>query len=204
MKNFKLYLEFLFIYIIPPLVIIYLKEKYLLYLFLFFFCSIAFILLKKEKKKSLKEFFGKIEFKSLKFNLLFFIFAIHIYALMIGLNSFYSMPIENIKLWIIIIIFYPIISVFPQEIIYRVLFVERYKKLFVSKKDYSQIVNTFIFTYSHIVFQNHHAIIISAIASPIFYYQYTKKSFLNCFIIHSLGGYLIYTVGLGDFFFLNN
>ena len=52
-----------------------------------------------------------------------------------------------------------------------------------------------------LVFNNVHAILITAIVSPIFTYAYLKKSFFTCVILHALGGQIIFTLGLGKYFF---
>ena len=62
-------------------------------------------------------------------------------------------------------------------------------------------LNLVVFAYGHLVFSNMHAIIITAIVSPIFTYAYLKKSFLTCVILHTLGGQIIFTLGLGKYFF---
>ena len=62
-------------------------------------------------------------------------------------------------------------------------------------------INTLVFSLGHIVFDNIHAVLITAIVSPIFSYAYLKKSFLTCFIIHSIGGQILFTFGLGEFFY---
>ena len=62
-------------------------------------------------------------------------------------------------------------------------------------------LNLIVFSYGHIVFNNLHAILITAIVSPIFAYAYLKKSFLTCVVLHSLGGQIIFTLGLGKYFY---
>jgi len=59
-------------------------------------------------------------------------------------------------------ILYPIFSVIPQEIIFRVLFFERYSCLFKNQFLYL-ILNSIIFAFIHLVFQNFHAFFITLI-----------------------------------------
>jgi len=63
------------------------------------------------------------------------------------------------------------------------------------------LLNMIVFSYGHIVFNNVHAILITAIVSPIFTYAYLKKSFFTCIVLHALGGQIIFTLGLGKYFF---
>ena len=96
---------------------------------------------------------------------------------------------------------YPFFSVIPQEIVYRVYFYQRYKKLFSGNLLLLTLLNLFFFSFAHIVFNNPHAILITAIASPIFSYLYIKESFFTCVLVHSLGGQIIFTLGLGRYFY---
>ena len=98
-------------------------------------------------------------------------------------------------------IIYPIFSVIPQELIYRVYFYHRYKKFFRGNLWLLTLLNLFFFSYAHIVFNNPHAILITAIDSPIFSYLYLKESFLTCVFVHSLGGQIIFTLGMGRYFY---
>ena len=99
-----------------------------------------------------------------------------------------------------IILIYPILSVIPQEIIFRVLFFERYSCIF-NQKILSLVINSVIFAYAHLVFNNPHAVIITLLTSPIFAYAYLKKSFYTCLLVHSFGGQIVFTYGLGKYFF---
>ena len=109
-------------------------------------------------------------------------------------------PITNFKLWLLVIFIYPFLSVIPQEVVYRVFFFQRYFPK-TNNFYFPLILNLIVFSYCHLVFNNLHAILITAIVSPIFTYAYLKKSFLTCVILHSLGGQIIFTLGLGKYFY---
>ena len=122
-----------------------------------------------------------------------------IYTIIIDRNLLFNLPKNNFS-FVGFVIFLPIFSVIPQEFIFRVLFFERYGNLFKSQ-NIAILVNSIIFAYIHLVFQNFHAVFITAITSPIFAYAYLKKSLLTCIIIHSIGGQIIFSYGLGKFFY---
>ena len=109
-------------------------------------------------------------------------------------------PKTNFELWLLVILIYPFLSVIPQEIVYRVFFFQRY---FPNERSFYflTLLNMIVFSYGHIVFNNVHAILITAIVSPIFTYAYLKKSFFTCIVLHALGGQIIFTLGLGKYFF---
>ena len=123
-----------------------------------------------------------------------------IYILLIDKELLFIFPKTNFRLWLIVMFVYPFLSVIPQEIVYRVFFFHRYQTLF-NNNIYFIVINLIMFSFAHIVFQNFHAIFITALVSPIFAIAYLQKSFLTCVIIHSLGGQIIFTLGLGKYFF---
>ena len=122
------------------------------------------------------------------------------YTIMLDSNLLFNLPKNYFVLWILVMLFYPVFSVIPQEIIFRVLLFERYSCLF--KNQFLFIVlNSIIFAYIHLVFHNFHAFFITLITSPIFAYAYVNKSFKTCFLVHTIGGQLVFTYGLGKYFY---
>ena len=163
-----------------------------------------YIFISKTKKR--QEFSIKVINKKSKLENLFhffFVFLIfsYLYVLFYDPTLLFSFPKNNFLLWVIVMFIYPFFSVIPQEIIYRVYFYYRYKKLFSGNLLLLTLLNLFFFSFAHIVFNNPHAILITAIASPIFSYLYIKESFFTCVLVHSLGGQIIFTLGLGRYFY---
>lgn len=102
--------------------------------------------------------------------------------------------------YLLIIVLYPILSVMPQELIFRKFFFERYD--FKIKKKKMIFLNALIFGWVHIIFQNYVAVIFSAVGGYLFAKTYLKtKSFSLVCIEHSLYGNLMFTIGLGEFFY---
>ncbi len=197
----KLFLEFCLIYFFIPLIItINFREFFFLPSLLIVFL-ISIILLKLDKnfnfRKLLKKIFWKIVLKSF---FAFFTF-IFVYILFLDKNLLFQLPINNPRIWVLAIVIYPVVSVIPQEFIFRVLFYQRYEKLFSFEKNYVILINSITFGFSHIVFTNFHSIILSTLASTIFSIAYLRNSFFTCIIVHSLAGQLIFTLGLGKYFF---
>ena len=193
-------IEFLFVFLVLPSVIFFFNSTVIAFsiLYLIFFTSV--LILYNDKDFSFYSLKKKIDWK---FVLIFsFIFLIlgFFYTLILDENLLFNFPKSNIKLWLVVIFMYPFLSVIPQEIVYRVFFFQRFfpKK---NKMVFSILINLVFFSYGHLIFYNIHAILITAIVSPIFAYAYLQKSFLTCIILHSLGGQIIFTLGLGKFFY---
>lgn len=145
--------------------------------------------------------------KKEKFNFLFlfqtflmFFFFICLLSLTYNNTYFIEFTKNYTKLWLIVLLFYPIISVVPQEIIYRHFFFSRYQKIVNNKKQLI-LLNSILFSYAHIIFFNIESIILSFLGSIIFCYTYIKHSLLMCILIHMILGQFILTSKLGKYFY---
>ena len=102
---------------------------------------------------------------------------------------------------LIILVLYPVFSVYPQELIYRTWFFHRYAPLFRGQRMMIG-VNALLFGYMHIIFHNPVAVILTLAGGVLFAKTYLKSgSTLLVSIEHSLYGGLIFTTGLGHHFF---
>jgi membrane protease YdiL (CAAX protease family) len=130
--------------------------------------------------------------------------AIVVYLLTIVFvpEQLFYLPKNNPKLWIAIMIFYPIWSAFTQELIYRPFFFHRYKTLFFNDK-ILLVLNGLLFGFLHIIFKNWVAVLGSTIIGLYWAYPYSKhKSQMVVFIEHSFVGNMLYTFGLGSYFYV--
>jgi membrane protease YdiL (CAAX protease family) len=144
--------------------------------------------LKKNYKNMLKQF---IVIAAVMIALVYFFMPDHLFSLMK----------EDPLLWALIVIFYPLISVYPQELLYRTFFFHRYKMLF-SEKWQIITVNALLFGYMHIIFQNWVAIGLTVLGGFLFASMYERtRSTLFVSLTHALYGELIFTIGLGTYFY---
>ena len=192
--------ELIFIFLFLPAILFFFNFTVLIFLILLGVFFLTFRILKNDKKFKFTVLKKKIDWIFCLLCFVIFFIGGFIYTLIFEKESIFQLPRENPLLWITILFFYPLISVIPQEFIYRVFFFHRYQSLF-NNKIYLIVINLIMFSFAHIVFQNFHAIFITALVSPIFAIAYLQKSFLTCVIIHSFGGQIIFTLGLGKYFF---
>ena len=201
----KLKIEFLIIYFLIPLIVIFInfffsEQKIFVFLPLFLVFFLSLYLLKKTPSFSFDFLKKKTEWKFFFLVSLIFVVSGFVYTIILDSNLLFNLPKNYFVLWVAVMLLYPIFSVIPQEIIFRVLFFERYSCLF--KNMFLCIVlNSIIFAFIHLVFQNFHAFFITLITSPIFAYAYVNKSFKTCFLVHTIGGQLVFTYGLGKYFY---
>ena len=193
-------LEFFFIFLIIPSTIFFLDSSIIIFLSLYLVSILSLVILYFDKTFLFTSLKKKIDWKFVIIFSVIFFFLGFFYVLLVDKNLLFIFPKTNFKLWLIVIFIYPILSVIPQELVYRVFFFQRYFPN-INRFYFPVFLNLVVFAYGHLVFSNIHAIIITAIVSPIFTYAYLKKSFLTCVILHTLGGQIIFTLGLGKYFF---
>lgn len=136
------------------------------------------------------------------------------FLIMLGLaallSTFDSIPeqiapfrllLDNPVLLLVICLLYPIFSVYPQEIILRTWFFHRYSRL-LTNTPLLLTVNALTFAWVHVIFQNVWAVVLCIPAGFLFGYTYLKtKSTLASGVEHAIVGNLMWTAGLGWFFF---
>ena len=193
-------LEFFFIFLIIPSTIFFLDSSIIIFLILYLVSILSLVILYFDKTFLFTSLKKKIDWTFVIIFSVIFFFLGFFYVLLVDKNLLFIFPKTNFKLWLIVIFIYPFLSVIPQELVYRVFFFQRYFPN-INRFYFPMFLNLVVFAYGHLVFSNMHAIIITAIVSPIFTYAYLKKSFLTCVILHSLGGQIIFTLGLGKYFF---
>src|SRR5208337_1405748 len=124
-------------------------------------------------------------------------------------QSFLSFPRSNTSLWLLVMAFYPLISVTTQELVYRVFFFHPYAAALNGAGWLAIAVNAMLFATMHaILFASRgsmfhwEAVTFSLIGGLIFAYRFVKtRSLLAVWLEHALYGDLIFTIGLGRFFF---
>lgn len=136
-----------------------------------------------------------------------FVFAVPVVLLAVWAivpDHLFNLPRERTRLWAKMLMLYPFTSVFAQEFIYRVFFFHRYGALF-AQPAVMIAVSAAAFALSHIVFRNHLAVALTLAGGLLFSWRYWRtRSFSAVWIEHTLWGWLLFTSGLGIYFFANS
>ena len=116
-------------------------------------------------------------------------------------DFFLSLPRERPIFWAIIMVMYPLLSVWPQEMLYRSLLFHRFAPILPT--DRARIAASAIaFGFAHVIFLNWIAIAMTSAGGFLFARDYARHRSLRVTCIeHSLYGCLVFTVGLGRFFY---
>ncbi len=116
--------------------------------------------------------------------------------------GFFSFPRRAPRLWLSIMVLYPVMSVLTQEFVYRTFFFHRYGPLFGTSKWAAIFTNAALFGFAHIIFGNWIAVAGTFATGLLFAYRYNvTRSLWAVWLEHSLYGCLVFTVGLGPYFF---
>ena len=113
-------------------------------------------------------------------------------------EMFFEVVINKPLLWLVILIVYSLFSVYPQELVYRTLYFQRYEQLFKNKKLFI-FINAVVFSLAHTMFRNPLVHIITFLGGILFALTYNKtKSTLLVSIEHAIYGSWLFTVGMGN------
>ena len=113
----------------------------------------------------------------------------------------FSLIRRSPRLWALIFLFYPLVSVYPQELLYRAYFFHRYQPLF--GRGWGMVIASAVaFGFVHIIFRNWLAAGLCLIGGFLFSLTYRMSgSLLLACLDHAIFGNFLFTIGLGQFFY---
>lgn len=112
---------------------------------------------------------------------------------------FLSLPLQRPLFWALIMVLYPLLSVWPQEIIFRRFLFHRYGGLFGGQITTASAIT---FGYAHIIFLNPVAVLLTLAGGVMFARSYAQTRSLKLTgLEHALYGCLVFTIGLGRYFY---
>jgi hypothetical protein len=134
------------------------------------------------------------------------IFAAAAFVLWLGVHRFapqleWSFAASNPGFWALVMVAYPVLSVYPQGLIYRAFFFERYATLFPGK--WTMILaSAAAFAFLHIIFRNSLAVALTFAGGLLFAVRYAEtNSLATSSFEHALYGCWLFTLGLGQYFY---
>lgn len=116
-------------------------------------------------------------------------------------DLFLRLPRRDPILWVAILALYPLLSVYPQEIIFRTFLFERYRTVLPDPR-HRVAASAISFALAHLFFANWIAPVLSLLGGLLFATSYARRrSTLLVCVEHGLWGDLLFTVGLGWYFY---
>lgn len=102
--------------------------------------------------------------------------------------------------WVMLMLIYPILSVWPQEMIYRRFFIVRYRPT-LGDGVWLILVNALVFGWAHVLYEKGWAIFFTLIGGWLFAEtNHRTRPLLFVCLEHALYGWWIFSVGLGRYF----
>jgi hypothetical protein len=117
-----------------------------------------------------------------------------------GLSALFRLPRTRPFLWVTVMLLYPLLSVYPQELMYRTFFFHRYAGLF--KRPAALLAaNALLFGWSHIIVHNRVAMLLATVGGALLAITYQRwRSTVLVSVEHALYGNFIFSVGIGGMF----
>lgn len=113
----------------------------------------------------------------------------------------FEFPSSSPILWLLVMFLYPVLSAYPQELLYRTFIFERYKKAITSPFRLG-LFSTFSFMFLHIIYGNFLAPVLPLGGGILFTNTYKKTNSLMAVAIElAIYGCIVFTIGLGRFFY---
>ena len=205
-NNILLFIEYILIFFGVPLALFFTRNILMPSIILYPVLIVIFIILHHNKSFTWHELIRwQISKASIRFNLIIvgITSIILLAAVLIFIpEKLFNLPRNNIRIWITVCILYPIFSAYSQEIIFRTFLFRRYRKLF-TKPIYFILASGICFGFAHILYFSFISVGLSMLLGFYLASIYLKtKSVLFTTLIHSFLGNCVFTIGLGEYFWL--
>jgi uncharacterized protein len=117
-----------------------------------------------------------------------------------GPQGLFLLPRTRPGLWLAVLLLYPLLSAYPQEIIFRTFFFHRYGELF-SRPAMAIAANAVLFGWAHVMVHNLTAVLLTIAGGLLFASSYHRyRSTLLVAIEHALYGDFVFSAGIRGMF----
>jgi len=118
-------------------------------------------------------------------------------------EKLFNLPRANPRIFLAMSLFYPLVSATGQEIIYRTFLHRRYALIFPGQLAFV-LASGITFSFLHIVYYHPFSMALTLVGGLYFGHVYLKtRSVLFTSLLHSAYGMAVFTVGLGEYFWLD-
>jgi uncharacterized protein len=116
-------------------------------------------------------------------------------------DRLFRLPREAPLVWLAVAVLYPLLSVYPQELLFRAFLMHRYGPAFGNGAA-TAAASAAAFGYAHVIYGTIVSVVLTVVAGWMFARRYQRtRSLLATSVEHALYGVLAFTVGLGDLFY---
>lgn len=116
----------------------------------------------------------------------------------------FSTLVNHPERLLVISVLYPLLSALPQEIVFRALWFRRYREILPDGHQ-GMLVNAAFFSLAHLMYWNGVVLAMTFAGGLVFAWAHSvRRSFPMAWLMHSIAGLIVFTVGLGIYFFSGN
>ena len=113
----------------------------------------------------------------------------------------FNLPRQQPLIWAAVVVFYPLVSVYPQEVLFRAFLLYRYRPVFGDGVG-AALASAVAFGFAHLLFRNVLSVVLTLVGGWLFARRYQRtRSLLVVSVEHALYGVLAFTVGLSALFY---
>lgn len=124
-----------------------------------------------------------------------------ILTLVVAPDALLAFPAAYPFRWLAVMVLYPLLMVWPQELFFRSFFLERYQPL-LGTGWRLLLVNAVLFGWAHMLYGSMLSVVLSALGGLLFMDTYLRtRSMKYVWLEHALYGDLLFTIGLGEYFY---
>lgn len=193
-------LEFLLIFAAGPLVVAATRERLLLALLLWAGALGAWRV-SRQRQKPCTALNQRRELRRMAQSFAMIAPLLGLAAWLTQPGQFLAFPLERPGPWLGVMLGYPLLSVWPQEVLFRRFALVRYAPLFGTGPGFI-VASGLAFGFAHVIFFNPVAVALSTLGGFMFAANYARHRSLPLVCLeHALYGCLIFTIGLGHYFF---
>ena len=115
-------------------------------------------------------------------------------------DQLFDLVTRSPRAWAVIVLLYPLLSVVPQELLFRTYFFHRYRSIF--RNDMAMVLaSALAFGFVHVIYGNWVSVGLSAVGGVLFSITYIQTgSLLAASVEHAIFGDFLFTIGLGRYF----
>ncbi len=136
--------------------------------------------------------------------------AAGLYALVYEPGAAFALPLERTQLWLMIMLLYPLISVLPQEILFRVCLMgilETTPDGRLRQPWIPILGSALLFGWAHVIYAGYGAMLSTCLAGLALAWNYHRNRHAQgalwpLLLEHALYGQIIFTTGLGHYFYV--
>jgi len=122
------------------------------------------------------------------------------YVLAYHPDRFLDMPLQRTSSWVLFLVVYPLLSVLPQELIFRAFFFHRYAGLLRTQAS-RVLVSALVFGLAHAFYGTWTAVGLSTLGGLFFSWTFARTGSLPLVVLeHAVYGVLVFSLGLGRLF----